>query len=428
MLPEITLKNVSRDNVNRIAWWLEDKELSSRWFGHYGCGDPIHRGYDPRHMLEATEAEWERVFADSHRLIFSIYDDRGEHVGECQAILDGQGGAELALLIGRRDLWHRGYGTSAVITLMDKVFGAFDLDKVWVNVPEESVPALGLFEKLEFKRESTRELCKRADGTALCVAIMNAMSYHARWSRESSREASVPVVTIAGLPGSGSESIGANVARMTGTRFVDEEISYSLCQRLGCSPGELASLEASYRSFWGRFLNSITVPMEWSAAYDSGYYLFRSVPGLDDEAPEGHVTKKQYSHGLAAVVRALSMEGKVVLHGHGSHLFVPPQVATLKVFVSASPVVRSQRIAAEQELAPEEAQRVLKQADRDTVSTCKDLLGFDMADLQQYDLTLNMDTMSLEAATRIVVGAVRAAVPPLAPRPDAQPSAAMQTA
>ena len=168
--------------------------------------------------------------------------------------------------------------------------------------------------------------------------------------------------------------------------------------------------------------------MEWSAAYDSGYYLFRSVPGLDDEAPEGHVTKKQYSHGLAAVVRALSMEGKVVLHGHGSHLFVPPQVATLKVFVSASPAVRSQRIAAEQELAPEEAQRVLKQADRDTVSTCKDLLGFDMADLQQYDLTLNMDTMSLEAATRIVVGAVRAAVPPLAPRSDAQPSAAMQTA
>ncbi len=198
-----------------------------------------------------------------------------------------------------------------------------------MNVLEESVPALGLFEKLGFKRESTRELCKRADGTALRVAIMNAMSYHARWSRESSREASVPVVTIAGLPGSGSESIGANVARMTGTRFVDEEISDSLCQRPGCSPGELASLEASYRSFWGRFLNSITVPMEWSAAYDSGYYLFRSVPGLDDEAPEGHVTKKQYSHGLAAVVRALSMEGKVVLHGHGSHLFVPPQVATL---------------------------------------------------------------------------------------------------
>ena len=42
MLPEVTLRGVSRDDVDRIAWWLEDRELSTRWLGHYGCGDPVH--------------------------------------------------------------------------------------------------------------------------------------------------------------------------------------------------------------------------------------------------------------------------------------------------------------------------------------------------------------------------------------------------
>ena len=58
MLPEVTLKEVVREDVYRVAWWLEDEEVSSRWFGHYSCGDPVHRGYEPAGMLEASAADW----------------------------------------------------------------------------------------------------------------------------------------------------------------------------------------------------------------------------------------------------------------------------------------------------------------------------------------------------------------------------------
>ena len=94
MLPEVTLKSVSRDDVDRIAWWLQDEDLTSRWFGHYGADDPVHPGYDPNHMLEASDWEWRRTFGDSRRSIFSIYNTVDEHVGECQVQLDGEGGAE----------------------------------------------------------------------------------------------------------------------------------------------------------------------------------------------------------------------------------------------------------------------------------------------------------------------------------------------
>ena len=50
---------------------------------------------------------------------------------------------------------------------------------------------------------------------------------------------SAPVVTITGLPGCGAESIGTEIARMTGRRFIDDEILQRMCQRLKRSMGEL---------------------------------------------------------------------------------------------------------------------------------------------------------------------------------------------
>jgi len=69
---------------------------------------------------------------DPHRFIFSIYTDGNEHIGECQVLLDDSGGAELSMLIGRKDLWHRGYGTSATLALLDQVFNYYALERAWV--------------------------------------------------------------------------------------------------------------------------------------------------------------------------------------------------------------------------------------------------------------------------------------------------------
>ena len=411
MLPEVKLRDVSRDDVDRIAWWLQDQELSSRWFGHYACGDPVHRGYDPERMLEASEWEWRQVFGDSRRLIFSIYSDLDAHIGECQMVLDGEGGSELALLIGRKDQWHRGYGTSAVMQLLDKAFGDLGLDRAWVNVPEDNPPATGLFEKLGFRLEETRELCKRPDGSPLNASILVADARSYRASRPDADSNAGRVATISGLSGSGSEAIGAEVARMVGSRFVESEISDLLCQRLRCTLGELEALQASYRSFWSRLLNSVAVPMEWSAGYDAGYHVFWPESNRDHHMVEHHVTKKQYLDALAGVVRMLSAEGNVVLHGHGSHLFVPSSVHSINVFVTASPAFRQQRAAVDKALGSKEGQEWLERTDRDVLSVFNNLLDTDLLDMGRYDLTVNADRVSFETAAQIIVGAMGSATP-----------------
>ena len=85
VLPEVVLKDVTRADVARIAIWLDDEDVSSRWFGHYACGDPVHRGYEPVHMGTASDSEWDRVFdRDPRRFIFSIYCKDHGHIGEAK--------------------------------------------------------------------------------------------------------------------------------------------------------------------------------------------------------------------------------------------------------------------------------------------------------------------------------------------------------
>ena len=406
MLPNISLRSVSRDDVDRVAWWLEDAEVSSRWFGQYAWGEPIHRSYEPTHMLESSDYEWRHIFGDPKRLIFSIYNDQDEHVGECQIILDGQEGAELSLLIGRKDLWHQGYGAATVFVLMDRVFSTLNLSRAWVNVPEDNVPALGLFEKLGFLRSDKRELGKRADGSVLNAYILtvDARSFLKRQPAEE-RPRPSEVVTITGLPGSRSEEVAYEVASMLGSRLVDNEIRDELLGRLNCSAAELEGFEASFRSFWTRLLNSVVVPMEWSAAYDAAY-VFRPDPSLEQDLFSDELSKEQYVGALTGVVKRLCKEGGVVMHGHGSHRIAAKHGGSLNVFVAASFDKRAANAAAQEAISEDEAAKHLKAADGEVQSVSRHLWGGDIGDTSAFDLTVNLDMMTVQEAARLIVGAL----------------------
>ena len=413
MLPSVALKPVFRADVTRVAAWLRDDEVSSRWFGHYACGDPVHRGYEPDQMLTASESEWDHVFRfDPRRSIYSVYSDLDEHVGECQVSVDDRGGAELSVLIGRKDLWHLGYGTSTVIALLDQVFGFFRMERAWVNVPDDNEPALGLFKKLGFQHIDTRKLCKRPDGTVLHghILAMGARDFEARrteWDRATAN----PVVTVNGMPGSGSDTLGRDIAAVIGARFVDEEMSERMAQRLKRTVGELESLEAGVTSVWARLLTALLAPwerygaidatFEWGVAWPSGAYV----------GPDQHLSREQYRHGLKGVVSELAGKGSVVLHGHGSHIFVPSSVEAVHVFVKESENRRLRRFAADQGVGLADARALLHRADEHILGVSRHLLGHDPLDLDRYDLVLNMERLSLETAVSVVTGAFGARTP-----------------
>lgn len=176
-MAEVELRQVSREDVGRIAEWLKDPEVSEAWFGRYTYGDAAHLGYEPDAMLNANETEWNEVFHDPHhephRDIFSIYTLEGDHVGEGQLSIDEPlGDAQISILIGRKDVWHHGYGTAGVMAMLEHVFDHLGLHRAWVDVPEYNMAARGMFQHIGFQHEGTLRQSRPHEGARHNSAIM----------------------------------------------------------------------------------------------------------------------------------------------------------------------------------------------------------------------------------------------------------------
>ena len=151
----VSLRGVTREDVTRIRQWLEeDEETSDSWFGRYAYGEPAHLGYRPAEMEAATDEEFARALEDPSHVTLSVYTDEEEHIGEIHLGLDeALGDGQLSILMGRRQLWSRGYGLPGVRAALDLAFNDYGLYRVWVDIPEFNLAARTLFERVGFTHE-----------------------------------------------------------------------------------------------------------------------------------------------------------------------------------------------------------------------------------------------------------------------------------
>ena len=154
MFPEVTLVTPTREDIQRMADWLDDSEVNAVWYGVGDDGKALHTSYTPEVILAGGSEEWDQTFTDENRTIFSVYSGDGEHIGEGQLAIEWPLlEARIDLLIGRKDLWHHHYGTSALIGLLDHAFGPLGLHRVWVEVPEYNEPGLQMCQHVGFVME-----------------------------------------------------------------------------------------------------------------------------------------------------------------------------------------------------------------------------------------------------------------------------------
>ena len=185
----IVLKPVVRDDVTRLREWLTHEEVSESWFGRYSYGDPAHLGYHPDEMETANDHDWKHVFNDPEHRILSVYTGDDEHIGEVHlAIEESLGDGQLSILIGRSDLWHRGYGTAALHAALGTAFKEYGLFRVWVDIPEYNEAALALFRRVGFVHEGTLRKSRPHEGSRFDSVVMGmlAAEYEQRTSSGSS--------------------------------------------------------------------------------------------------------------------------------------------------------------------------------------------------------------------------------------------------
>ena len=165
MVPDVALTAINHSDVQRMANWLDDEEVNSMWYGLGEDGVPLHMGYSPHQVLQASPQEWDQVFGSEDRKIYSVYTSEGDHIGEGQLFIEWPLlEAQLVLIVGRKDLWHHHYGTMALVHLLDEAFGNLKMHRVWVDVPEYNEHALQMFSHIGFVLEGHLRKTHRKNG------------------------------------------------------------------------------------------------------------------------------------------------------------------------------------------------------------------------------------------------------------------------
>jgi cytidylate kinase len=131
----------------------------------------------------------------------------------------------------------------------------------------------------------------------------------------------------------------------------------------------------------------------------------------------------RYRAMIQEVITQTATEGQAVIVAHGAGILLRERPEVLRVFLTGSCAVRAGRVAAERGIDEHEARRVVAHADRERRAYLQRFFGLEQETPAHYDLVVNTDHLTTEAAARIVLAAACPGAAPV-PAPDAMRSPA----
>lgn len=152
----------------------------SRWENDFAVTVWSGDAFEPRSREEA-EADYDRRTKSERRnwhgfMIYELATMR--HIGDChlRGIDFVHGTAEMGIMIGEPDCWGKGYGTEAVILLLDFAFTALNLHNVMLDTSSYNERALGAYRRAGFREIGRRRESKRIGGISYDVIFMDCLA------------------------------------------------------------------------------------------------------------------------------------------------------------------------------------------------------------------------------------------------------------
>jgi cytidylate kinase len=197
------------------------------------------------------------------------------------------------------------------------------------------------------------------------------------------------VVCISRTLGAGGEDIARQVAQKLGFRYIDDEIVSRAAEKAGVTEAEIASAEHS-PSLVTRILEAMSAAPTVSEA---GYIV-------PHPRPVGG-----YSHVIEHVIRETAEAGDVVIVAHGASHALTDRPDVLRVFVTASPSVRQDRLTREEQMEASAARKAVETSDRERARYLERFYNVHQEVPTNYDLTLNTDTIGIDSVVNLITSA-----------------------
>jgi RimJ/RimL family protein N-acetyltransferase len=142
---KVRIRAIEKSDIDEILGWINDGEVMKNLLMRY----PVSR---------YQEEKWiERALDDAvgRNKVFAIETKEGEYLGGIglHNINWENRNAEAGIVIGKKEHWNKGYGTDAMMTILDFAFNQMNLHRVYLRVYEYNARGIRSYEKCGFKQE-----------------------------------------------------------------------------------------------------------------------------------------------------------------------------------------------------------------------------------------------------------------------------------
>lgn len=159
-----------------------DLALLSRW-----DEDPVIGALMGRRFVGQSPAQWLEDVRHSRTSRVWMIEWEGRTVGEVELAQVNRRAstAEVRVCVGEKALWGRGIGTAAMSALLNEAFVVMGLETVYLRVFTTNLRAIGLYERLGFRREGLlAPSSRRADPAPVLLMNLSRSRWLARKRRE----------------------------------------------------------------------------------------------------------------------------------------------------------------------------------------------------------------------------------------------------
>ena len=139
-----TVRLLEMDDLDEIMKWVNDPEVIGK-FATFK--DPVTREQESKLL--------EQIIASEKDHLFAIENEYGQYLGNAglHDINYNTRSGRLAIILGNKKYWGRGYAQSAVKETLKQAFEKYDLHKVWAIVMEPNKKMQHILEKCGFQKE-----------------------------------------------------------------------------------------------------------------------------------------------------------------------------------------------------------------------------------------------------------------------------------
>src|SRR3954451_13112806 len=126
--PRVILRPWTKEDIPTLRRWHSDPEVMQYW------GE--RAALLPADKFEAELAPGGRFTKFDENGYFCICDETGRPIGriDYEELRLPESQAELSILLGEKETWSKGYGSEAIVVLLDYLFNDLNAHRVWLEV------------------------------------------------------------------------------------------------------------------------------------------------------------------------------------------------------------------------------------------------------------------------------------------------------